>query len=103
MGYHEHKHLSVKNVRCAVLIISDSRTEKDDESGAYLKKRLLEEGHQVSFYSILKNDAGKVKDVVNELLAGETQVIITSGGTGLSHRDVTVDTIEKMLEKKDGG
>ena len=56
MGYHEHKHLALKNVRCAVLIISDSRTEADDESGAYLKKRIVEEGHQVGTYAILKND-----------------------------------------------
>jgi molybdenum cofactor biosynthesis protein B len=101
MGYHEHKHLSLKNVSCAVLIISDSRTEKDDESGTQMKKRLLEEGHQVSFYAIPKNDAQAIKDKMNELVnQTDVQVIITSGGTGLSHRDVTVDTVEQMLDKK---
>jgi len=52
-------------------------------------------------YCILKNDAEAIKEKIDELLGEEEiQVIITSGGTGLSHRDVTVDTISPILEKK---
>lgn len=101
MGYQEHRHLAVKNVNCAVLIISDSRTEKDDESGALIKERLIKEGHQAVVYIILKNDAQAIRNKINELLErSDIQVIIASGGTGLSHRDVTIDTIQPMLEKK---
>jgi molybdenum cofactor biosynthesis protein B len=101
MGYQEHKHLAVKNVNCAVLIISDSRTEQDDESGKFIKNNLVREGHQVADYAILKNDAQAIRNKINELLVrSDVQVIITSGGTGLSHRDVTVDTIQSILEKK---
>ena len=101
MGYHEHKHSAIKNVNCAVLIISDSRTEQDDESGGLIKQKLTENGHRVVSYYILKNDAESIRKKIDELLAQEEiQVIITSGGTGLSHRDVTVDTIFPMLEKK---
>jgi len=101
MGYHEHKHHSIKNVRCAVLIISDSRTEKDDESGAYLKRRIADEGHVVSDYAIIKNEVAAINEKLKELVSQtDVQVIVTSGGTGLSHRDVTVDTVEGMLEKR---
>ena len=101
MGYHEHKHSAIKNVNCAVLIISDSRTEQDDESGGLIKQRLTENRHRVVSYCILKNDAESIRKKIDELLAQEEiQVIITSGGTGLSHRDVTVDTISPILEKK---
>jgi molybdopterin adenylyltransferase len=101
MGYQEHKHLAVKNVNCAVLIISDSRTEQDDESGKFIKNNLVKEGHQVADYAILKNDAQAIRNKIDELLVrSDVQVIITSGGTGLSHRDVTVDTIQSMLDKK---
>jgi len=101
MGYHEHKHKALHSVNCAVLIISDSRTEQDDESGKLIKQRLSENGHRVMAYAILKNDAGAIKKKIDELLEqAELQVIIASGGTGVSHRDVTVDTIEPMLEKK---
>ena len=101
MGYHEHKDKAPRTVTCAVLIISDSRTEQDDESGGLIKQRLSENGHRVMVYSILKNDAEAIKRKIDELLRQEDlQVIITSGGTGVSHRDTTVDTVEPMLEKK---
>jgi molybdenum cofactor biosynthesis protein B len=101
MGYHEHKRLEVKNINCAVLIISDSRTEENDESGNLIKQRLVDKGHHVAFYTILKNDAQTIKNNITALLKQDkVQVIITSGGTGLSKRDVTVDTIQPMLEKK---
>ena len=101
MGYHEHKKLDNKNIGCAVLVTSDSRTEETDESGKLIKQRLLNKGHQVVYYCILKNDATMLKNKINELVKQDAvQVIITSGGTGLSHKDVTIDTIQPMLEKK---
>ena len=101
MSYHEHKRLENKNIGCAVLVTSDSRTEDTDESGKLIKQRLLDHGHQVVYYTILKNDARLLKNKILELVQQDgVQVIITSGGTGLSHKDVTVDTIQPMLEKK---
>ncbi len=101
MGYQEHKHEAPQSVSCAVIIISDSRTERDDESGKLIKQRLSENGHRVMAYAILKNDAGAIRKKIQELLGqDELQVVIASGGTGVSHRDVTVDTIESILEKK---
>ena len=100
MGYHEHRHTALESVNCAVVIISDSRTEQDDESGKLIKQRLADNGHKVMSYGILKNDADAIRVKIEELIGREgLQVIITSGGTGASHRDVTVDTIEPMLEK----
>ena len=101
MGYQEHKHEAPQSVSCAVIIISDSRTERDDESGKLIKQRLSENGHRVMAYAILKNDAGAIRKKIQELLGqDELQVVIASGGTGVSHRDVTVDTIELILEKR---
>jgi molybdenum cofactor biosynthesis protein B len=90
-----------KNIGCAVLVTSDSRTEENDESGKLIRQRLTDNGHKVVYYTILKNDAALLKNKVLELVKqDEVQVIITSGGTGLSHKDVTVDTIQPLLEKK---
>ena len=101
MGYHEHKRLEKENIGCAVLVTSDSRTEETDESGKLIKQRLLDKGHRVVYYTILKNDAQLLKNKILELVKqDEVQVVITSGGTGLSHKDVTVDTIHPMLEKQ---
>lgn len=104
MGYHEHKEKSPKSVTCAVLTISDSRTEQDDESGKLLQEMLRQNGHRVLAYAVLKNDANSIRGKIEELLKlADLQVIITSGGTGISHRDITVETISPMLEKKVDG
>ena len=100
MSHLEHKELSPKSISCSVLIISDSRTEKTDESGKYLIDKLEGNGHTVVDYAILKNDTEAIKKKLEDLLnQEELQVIITSGGTGVSHRDVTVETVTPMLDK----
>ena len=100
-SYQEHKQKAPKSVSCAVLTISDTRTEQDDESGRLIKQKLSQNGHHVVFYTILKNEADSIKKQIHELLQqGELQVIITSGGTGVSHRDITVETIYPILDKK---
>jgi len=101
MSYREHKKGSPQSVGCAVLIISDSRTEQTDESGKFLKQALSQNGHRVIAYAILKNDAEAIERKIRELLRQEgLQVIITSGGTGISHRDITVETVSSIMEKK---
>jgi len=101
MGYQEHKQLAPKSVSCAVVIISGTRTEASDESGKLIMQALKEGGHQVVSYSILKNDATLITSKLTELLAEEKpQVIITSGGTGASRQDITIEMVAPILEKK---
>lgn len=101
MGYQEHKHQAPKSVDCAVVIISGTRTEKTDESGKLIMQALKSSGHRVVSYSILKNDAALIGNKLNELLGEEgLQVIITSGGTGASRLDITVEVVFSILEKK---
>jgi len=101
MGYQEHKHKAPKSVSCAVLTISDTRTEQDDESGRFVRQKLSETGHRVILHCILKNEADSIKHKIHELLKEEeVQVIITIGGTGVSRRDVTIETIHPILEKE---
>ena len=104
MGYNEHKHLSPASIDCAVVIVSDSRTEKDDLSGDFIVKSLTENGHRVVSRCILKNEADSVQSIVDDLVNEDNlQVVIISGGTGVSHRDVTVETVTPMLDKKMDG
>ena len=101
MGHKEHKEISPRTVNCAVLTISDSRTETNDESGRIITKALEDSGHRVMARGILHNNADIISNRLAELLADETvEVIITSGGTGASHRDITVETVNPILDKK---
>ena len=101
MGYKEHKDKAPKSVSCAVLTISDTRTEQDDEAGRLIRQKLSENGHRVTSYCILKDEADPIEKKIRELLREEElQVIITNGGTGVSRRDITVETMLPILEKK---
>ncbi len=104
MGYQEHKLAAPKQVSCAVIIVSGSRTASSDQSGKLIMQMLKENGHQVLSYDILKNDAGSIRKKLGELMEDESlQVIITSGGTGVSSMDITVETISPVLDKKMDG
>lgn len=104
MGYQEHKHHVPVSVNCAVVIISGSRTEQTDESGKYIVSRLKECGNNVTAYSIIQNDASAILDTIDKVFKdGLTQAIVTSGGTGASHMDITIETISPLLSKKMDG
>ncbi len=101
MGFKEHKCHSLKNVAVAVITVSDTRTKEDDESGEYIMKKLEEKGHKIISYSILRDERKLLGDELGKLIDNdEVQVIITNGGTGISRRDITVDVVEGLLDKK---
>jgi len=101
MSYQEHKSHSIEHLKCAVIITSDSRTIADDDSGKYIQQHLLNAGHLVTHYAILKNDEAVIGNEIKRLIEqNDVQVVITSGGTGLSKKDVTVNTVRAILEKE---
>ncbi len=99
---HDH-HPRDQNVSTtfALLVTSDSRTPETDETGKLAKKLLLEAGHEVVKYGIVPNDSVKIKDWLSDVIENsETQIIITSGGTGIGSVDKTVDTVRILFEKE---
>lgn len=101
MGVADHKATAAKEstVQCAVLTISDSRTEADDESGRLIQERLKEAGHAVVCYRLVRNDLSAIQSEVMHLLEADLQCIICTGGTGLSRRDVTIEAVTPLLDK----
>jgi molybdopterin adenylyltransferase len=91
-------------VRIAVLTISDSRDEESDTSGAVLAQRLTSAGHQLAAKGIVRDDIGDIrKQVTAWTESGDVDVIITTGGTGITGRDVTPEAIEPLLTKRIDG
>lgn len=85
----------------AIIIISDTRDEKTDESGKIAKKLITSEGHQVLAYKIISNNKALIQTTLKEMLQNpKINVIVTSGGTGISKRDITVEAVSESLEKK---
>ena len=98
MGHIDHKIQSPTKVNFAVVTVSDSRTEDTDESGQYLCNCLKDNGHRLFFYRLLKNEGAEIAQIIKQLPA-DVQIVIFSGGTGLSHRDITVETVTPLLDK----
>ena len=85
-------------VTCAVVTVSDTRTEDSDASGTHVKDALRQAGHLVEFYRIVPDDGEAIRAVLLHL-AGQVEVVITTGGTGIGRRDTTVEVAERLIQK----
>ena len=101
MAYQEHVQSADQVVaRCAVVTLSDTRNESTDTSGATIKRLLVEHGHQVVFYGILRDEPALLDALLRELFArDDVDCILTNGGTGVSRRDMTVGVVERAIEQ----
>jgi molybdenum cofactor biosynthesis protein B len=86
-------------VRCFVLTISDTRSEAEDTGGAAIVEALTAAGHAVTGRRILRDDPGPVADAVRSASVS-ADVIITTGGTGITSRDSTFEAIAGLLDKR---
>jgi molybdopterin adenylyltransferase len=91
-------------VRVAVLTVSDTRTKKTDTSGALLANMIKEAGHEVAEHAIVEDDAKAIRKQVKRWIKDpEVDVVITTGGTGFTGRDVTPDAVKPLFEKEIDG
>ena len=90
-------------VRVAVLTISDTRDEESDTSGHLLAERVTEAGHILAARAIVADDIAAIRAQVRAWTGGGVDAIITTGGTGLTGRDVTPEAIEPMFDKRIDG
>jgi molybdopterin adenylyltransferase len=85
----------------AILTVSDTRTLADDKSGQTLQDRIAAAGHSVSERQITKDDVGKIRRIVKAWgKRSDIDVIISTGGTGLTGRDVTIEAMRPLFEKE---
>jgi len=88
----------------AVLTVSDTRALADDKSGQTLVDRLTAAGHRLAAREIVTDDVEAIRDVVRRWIADAgVDVVITTGGTGFTGRDVTPEAIEPLFEKRMDG
>ncbi len=88
-------------VNIAIMTVSDSRTEETDTSGAALVGRLRDAGHTLAEKVIVADDIYKIRAVVSRWVADlEIHAIITTGGTGLTGRDITPEAVRALLDKE---
>lgn len=101
MSSHEHKQQAPKMVGCKVITVSDTRDRETDKSGKLMINLLEQEGHKIIDYIIVKDESAQIE---NEIIKGcnneNIDVILINGGTGIAKRDVTIETVQNLLEKE---
>jgi molybdopterin adenylyltransferase len=101
MSEAEHKAHAPASVCCVVVTISDTRTMDTDASGKAIADLLAAAGHKVSARVIVKDDADQVRAAIERHLASpEVQVIVATGGTGITSRDSSYEAITGLLQKR---
>jgi molybdenum cofactor biosynthesis protein B len=87
-------------VRCAVVTVSDTRTEATDTGGRAIVELLREKGHDIVDKTIVRDEPVLVRALVERYLLDErVQAVITTGGTGITSRDGTFEVVTSLLEK----
>lgn len=85
-------------VRCAVLTVSDTRTESTDRSGPLLVELLERSGHRVTERDIVPDEPAAIRERLERWLADpQVDAIVTNGGTGIGRRDTTIDVVQSLL------
>ncbi|MBZ6379907.1 molybdenum cofactor biosynthesis protein B [Pacificimonas flava] len=93
--------LPFQPVNIAIATISDTRTEADDRSGDTLAARIEEAGHRLAARRIISDDANEIVEQLADWIADESvDCVITTGGTGVTGRDVTPEAFEAVWEKE---
>jgi molybdopterin adenylyltransferase len=100
VSQHAHKAEAPRVVRVAVLTISDTRSAETDSSGRAIAELVEAAGHQVAARAIVRDDPAEVTASVRRQLETDAQVIITTGGTGITSRDSTFEAVDALLEKR---
>ncbi|WP_435547776.1 MogA/MoaB family molybdenum cofactor biosynthesis protein [Desulfobacterium sp. N47] len=101
MGVKDHKKHAPKSINVGVISVSSTRTEKTDESGSWIKKLAIKEGHNITFYQVIPDDIYKIAETTREaVFEQKVQALLLTGGTGISSKDVTIEAVRPLFEKE---
>ena|SRR5690625_731458 len=94
-------HVAKRTVNCLVATVSDTRTVDTDKSGRLIKELLHAHGHETAKHVIVPDEMSKINQLIEEGVSdNEVEAILLTGGTGISIRDVTIEVVEKRIEKE---
>ncbi|HQU77650.1 MAG TPA: bifunctional molybdenum cofactor biosynthesis protein MoaC/MoaB, partial [Chitinophagales bacterium] len=100
-GKSDFKDQLARNIRTAVVVCSDSISsgKKEDKAGKAIIEKLEPLQVEVEHYTIISDDKDVIQQKVRELIAGGTELLLITGGTGLSKRDITPEAVGPLLER----
>ena len=100
MGTREHKQHAPKKVTIGIITVSTTRALVDDSSGKWINSQATNEGHQVVSHEVIPDDAKIIASTVKNVIRHHRpQVILMTGGTGITAKDVTIEAVNPMFVK----
>src|SRR6478735_5044095 len=101
LSVNEHRAAAREQVRCAVLTLSDTRTQEMDASGAFIRQALDWADFDVVDYQVKPDDPDTIRTLLSSWAErDDIDAILTNGGTGIARRDSTYDAITGLLDKR---
>lgn len=95
---------TLEALNIAVLTISDTRKMEEDRSGDVLQERILSAGHRLAKRAIVRDEITDIRAIIEEWAAApDVEIIVTTGGTGFTGRDITPEAVEPLFDKKMDG
>lgn len=101
MGHKEHRHGGPVSVNVAILTVSTTRRLTDDESGHWMADSVNVEGHQVVAHEVVTDQIDAIRQALTRIVAEKSpQVVIVTGGTGITPQDVTIEAVKPLFDKE---
>lgn len=101
MGSTGHKHDTPDHLRIGIVTVSTTRSLADDKSGHWMAKRSQKEGHSVLVHRVVPDDAPTIAATACDIVGGlSPEVLIFTGGTGISPKDVTIEAVRPYFSKE---
>ena len=101
MGVHEHKKEAPKSITLGIIIVSSTRALENDTSGQWICEQAEKKGHTILFHQVIPDDAAQIEATLRDgILKSNPQVILFSGGTGITKKDVTIEAVSPLFTKE---
>jgi molybdenum cofactor biosynthesis protein B len=101
MGTKEHKKSAPKKVKVGIISVSTTRTLKDDKSGHWISKRAKKKGYAVVLHRVIPDKTETITQTIYDSIEQhDVQVLLLTGGTGISGKDVTIEAVRPLFDKE---
>ena len=101
MGTKRHRVKAPKKVKVGIVAVSGTRTLANDKSGRWISKRAKKEGHEVVLHRVVPDETETITKTVHETISDYgAEVILVTGGTGISNKDVTIEAVRPLFKKE---
>jgi molybdenum cofactor biosynthesis protein B len=101
MAVHEHKKQAPQTVSLGIITVSTTRALENDTSGQWIREQAEKKGHTIVFHQVVPDDATQIADTLKDgILKSTPQVVLLSGGTGITKKDVTIEAVSPLFTKE---